>query len=142
MDLYIYMYSTYNSNYPQLKWISVTFYTVNGPISRLQAATCYPRSSGTLQRVTHVSLEDCSPRTLHSNLVIWLSLSFGNLLQSEHNNELSFTENIKASFRGVNQLEREVHHLFPLSAYIKNEWVYASSPPIHVSVTWTQTAVP
>ena len=80
------MYSTSNSNYPQLKWVSVTSYTVNGPIGRLQAATCYPRSCGTLQRVTHVSLEGCSPPTLHSNWVIWFSLESGNLLQSEHNN--------------------------------------------------------
>jgi len=81
------MCRTSNSNYPQLKWISVTFYTVNGPMSRLQAATCYPRSSGTLQYVAHVSLEGCSPRNLHSNLVIWLILAFGNFLQFEHNNE-------------------------------------------------------
>lgn len=126
------MYNTSNSNCPQLKWISVTSYTVNDPISRLQAATCYPHSSGTLQHVTHVSLEGCSPRTLHSNLAIWLSLAFGNLLQSEHNNglkkKLSYSKNIETSFRGTNQLEREVHYSFPSSVYVKNEWIYISSP--------------
>lgn len=140
------MYSASNSNYPELKWISVKSCTVNGPINRLQVAACYPRRSGTLQHVTHVSLEGCSPRTLHSNLVIWLSLAFGSLLQSEHNNELtkklSYSKNTEASFLRVNHLEREVHHSFPSSAYVRNKRVYTSSPPVHASVTWTQTAVP
>jgi len=142
------MYSTSStlSNCPQLKWISVRSCAVNGPISRLQPATCYPRSPGTLQHVTHVLLEGCSPHTLHSNLVIWLSLAFGNLLQSEHNSELKtklfYSKNIKASYRRVNQLECEVAHSFPSSAYVKNKWIYTSSPPIHASVKCTQTAVP
>jgi len=33
MDAHIDMYRTSNSNYPELQWISVTSYTVNGPIS-------------------------------------------------------------------------------------------------------------
>lgn len=74
------MYSTFNIKYPQLKWISIMSYTVHGPVTRLQAATCYPHTPA---RHTLVAGRPVS------SFMIWLSLAFRNMLQPEPNNELT-----------------------------------------------------
>jgi len=41
----------------------------------------------------------------------------------------------------VKQTGRAVNHSPPFSAAVKNGWSYTSDP-LHVSITWTKTALP